>query len=153
MYDTASLIEAALILRAFQNRLKPPSTPVSPTPASKKLPSSPPTHLELPSRLRMNVTPTKKASKSILNAIGVQRNRFKRNDEGCSTTGDDASRASSHIGSSRDSSVKESSRGSSSKGNTQHQAETAGSHVPGMSDNETTPVSFRNMLLTVFLTL
>ena len=147
MYDIASKLEAAVLLRELKTRSKSPPSPTTPTPLSNKPRSSSPLMLlELPSRLRMNLTPTKKASRTVHNAIVARKNRFIRD------AVDDASRPGLSIRSSRDSSIKESSddnsgsRGShasSSNGGSQSHAETT-AHVPDMppavSDDEKTPV-------------
>ena len=121
MYDTASMLEATALLREMENRSDPPSTPASPTPTRKeKDNSSPLTQLELPTCLRVNLTPTKKAPQVIRNAIRVRKNRFKRGI------------------------VDYASCPSSSNENSQQRAETAPPQVPSISpriaDNEATPV-------------
>ncbi|KIL57472.1 hypothetical protein M378DRAFT_16228 [Amanita muscaria Koide BX008] len=94
MYDTLSRLETSALLKEMENRSTPP---VTPTPSSSKRVriknegSSPLAQLQLPTRLRMNPTPTKKASQEIRNAIGARKNLLKR--ENMSSAG--SSRASS----------------------------------------------------------
>jgi hypothetical protein len=146
MYDTASIIEAVLSLRDMENRSDPSFVPATPTPTSKEprsKDSSPPTQLQLPTRLRVHLTPTKKAPQAIRNAIGARKNRFKRD------LVDNASHASSSNENSQHREetaplVDSASHASSSNENSQHREKSAPPHVSGtsphMSNNETTPV-------------